>query len=129
MSFTTMLDRIVRREPVPMLVPPPDPFEEEPTSEWVKRGAALLDRVDPDWFVDIDAATLNISSQDRCIVAQWTTTRLGYRGLRGTPYSVGMRMLEDVTGQDIVPITHGFAGCGMESIWREEIAKRRLARR
>ncbi len=37
---------------------------------FVKAGASLLDRIRPDWFLDVDTRRLDMSDERECVIAQ-----------------------------------------------------------
>jgi len=84
--------------------------------ERVAAGAALLDEKRPDWFMEIDCATLNIASGYHCICGQ----------LYGS-YERGVQVL-GVHPPSYAFLQHMMSLDALNEAWREAIAARRLAR-
>lgn len=88
-------------------------------TEAVRRGAVLLDEHQPRWFDRVDLTDLLVIDPSRCVLSQVFGSYHGGRLTLGLP-SVSTN---DAPG----PSYYGFANCGVEHLWREEVVSRRLA--
>jgi hypothetical protein len=89
----------------------------------VTRGAAFLDRQYPGWEWDVMPATINLRSDEDCVLGQLARIRLGYDGFGGCWSQVTREMqITDTDGLDWA-YTHGFL------IRRHVLAERLAVRR